>query len=124
MKHKYLWLFLIVIIGSVLLMISFQRTVEFDEFEIRGMITQIQASEDGGTILVETPSGDEVAEYDKAQIRVSQYIPIMLDNQQLEFEQLEVGMYVAVQFEGPVAESYPVQAQAKYIEIMQQDQLK
>ncbi len=108
----------------VLAIVSVQRTVEIDEIEIRGTITQLQASEDGAVILVETPSGDEVAAYDKAAVRLTQQTPIMLDSQRLQLKQLEVGMYVAIQFEGPVAESYPVQAVAREVEVIQTDQLK
>ncbi|MGL4624610.1 MAG: DUF3221 domain-containing protein [Culicoidibacterales bacterium] len=122
MKHKYLWIF--IIIAMVLAIVSVQRTVEIDEIEIRGTITQLQASEDGAVILVETPSGDEVAAYDKAAVRLTQQTPIMLDSQRLQLKQLEVGMYVAIQFEGPVAESYPVQAVAREVEVIQTDQLK
>ncbi|MGL5914647.1 MAG: DUF3221 domain-containing protein, partial [Culicoidibacterales bacterium] len=38
--------------------------------------------------------------------------------------QLEAGMQVEISFTGAVAESYPVQATAKKVTIIQSDQLK
>lgn len=80
---------------------------------IRGEITALTASDNGGTMLVES-TGAPVFEVDKAQTRVDDETTFLRETgsgyEAIGFEDLAEGDEVDVWFEGPVAESYPVQA--------------
>lgn len=89
------------------------------EYGVAGYIKEITVSENGailGTIFVEGPK-DNGADYDKAWVTVTKNTKIYL-NDATDFNALKVGMYVNVFFEGGVNESYPVQADAKQINII------
>lgn len=89
---------------------------------IRGVVTSVEpASGGGGSVRVvwtEDPAVGAKAEQDAAQIaitpeaellrRVGEGTDVTYEN--IEFAQLKTGDVVEVWFEGPVAESYPVQA--------------
>ncbi|MGI6705243.1 MAG: DUF3221 domain-containing protein [Clostridia bacterium] len=95
------------------------------EYGVAGRITDISVTENGellGTITVEG-SKDNGAMYDKAVVSVSKDTKIYLDDL-VPFDSLEVGMYVCVFFEGPVRESYPVQANAGQINIVPDESTK
>ena len=57
--------------------------------------------------------------YDSAIITISSDTKILKENEETEIEVLEEGLIVEVTFDGPVAESYPVQATAKEITIIE-----
>ncbi|VDN47615.1 conserved exported protein of unknown function [Petrocella atlantisensis] len=83
-------------------------------FDIIGTITSLDISDEQVHILVEgdiTPDTN----YDKASIRVDNNTKVFADQEEAERDDLIVGMTVKVKFEGPVAESYPVQAYAKTV---------
>ncbi|MDW7683840.1 MAG: DUF3221 domain-containing protein [Bacillota bacterium] len=89
------------------------------EYGVAGHIVDITVSENDdvlGTIQVEGPENNG-AEYDKAIVTVKPSTKIYLSDL-TSFDSLEVGMYVAVFFDGPARESYPVQADAKQINII------
>jgi len=72
-----------------------------------------------GSIRVEG-SKDNGAAYSEAVVAITPDTKIYL-NDLTDFDNLEVGMYVNVFFEGDVAESFPVQATAKQINIIPDD---
>lgn len=83
---------------------------------IEGVITQLTSSAEGGALRIES-AGDPVYEHDKASVRVDAETMLMREETdgayvRIAFADLAEGMTVSVWFEGPVAESYPVQAYA------------
>jgi hypothetical protein len=86
---------------------------------IQGEITAINRSgERLGTIRVEAVPDDSAGSA-KAVTRVTQRTEIRRGETVLEFNALEIGQWVSVWFTGPVRESYPVQADAAFIQIDQ-----
>lgn len=95
---------------------------QFVEYGVAGQIVKITASEDEmimGTIKVEGPENNG-ATYKEALVTVTADTKIYI-NDLTDFDNLEVGMYINVFFEGPVKESLPVQATAKQINIIPDD---
>lgn len=95
------------------------------EYGVSGNITGITISENEsilGTIHVEGPK-DNGATYDNSIVTVKPETKIY-SNDSINFEDLEVGMYVNVFFDGEVMESYPVQANAKQINVIPDDPIK
>ncbi|MTI95102.1 MAG: hypothetical protein FH749_06380 [Firmicutes bacterium] len=93
-------------------------------FFIRGEITEINDSEDRRTLLIE--NGDVDSEYDKAYISVNEYTKILVPRERHSQEvaealcqqALETGQLVEIAIVGPVAESYPPQAGAGIVKII------
>lgn len=95
---------------------------QFVEYGVAGDIVEITTVDDEaivGSILVEG-SEDNGATYTEAVVTITPDTKIYV-NDLTEFENLEVGMYVNVFFEGAVQESFPVQATAKQINIIPED---
>lgn len=117
------WLILISLLaiglGSLWL---WQSQPKREPVAITGVITILTRSEKNVSILVE--ASDTLSDYDIAQVLVKNGTPIWLGDAMLRSDKLEVGMTVAIQFSGPVRESYPVQATAREITIIQTDHLK
>ena len=92
-----------------------------DVIGIRGTITSRSETDSGITILVE---GEIMADtqYDKASVRVAKEAIAQNDvmGRVLELSDLTVGTTVEVVFEGPVAESYPVQGTARIVRVLSQ----
>ncbi|HHX24893.1 MAG: DUF3221 domain-containing protein [Tepidanaerobacteraceae bacterium] len=92
-----------------------------DSVGIRGEITKITLSEDNRitSILVEGEVESDTV-YDKASVRIVEDT-VILDNsgQDVSLQELRQGMKVEVVFQGAVAESYPVQGNAKAIRVIQ-----
>ncbi|WP_192929613.1 DUF3221 domain-containing protein [Alkaliphilus serpentinus] len=88
------------------------------EYGVAGYIKEIKSAEGEalGIIYVEG-SENNGATYQEAYVTVLESTKIYT-NDPVGYEDLEVGMYVNVFFEGPVLESYPVQATAKQINII------
>jgi len=97
--------------------------------DIRGTISSLtSANEDAkkkgilGSILVEGVK-EATTTYDKASIKVTTKTSISRKTQKGEkpyrFDDLKKGAKVQVDFIGPVAESYPVQATAKSIVVLE-----
>ncbi|MGL4953038.1 MAG: DUF3221 domain-containing protein, partial [Culicoidibacterales bacterium] len=105
-------------------LILFAQNQAESNIQIRGLIQTLSQTPDGVSVLVETPDNMEVMEYDRAQVLITNDTPIWLEQTLIESAQLEAGMQVEISFTGAVAESYPVQATAKKVTIIQSDQLK
>ena len=97
---------------------------------IRGTITEISPSQVGsdtlGFLFIEGSLYPDTS-YDKAQVRITNSTIILkyssqwntdLTMEPTPFKELQVGMMVEVTFTGAVAESYPVQATAKKVVIL------
>jgi hypothetical protein len=100
------------------------------QVDIRGTILNINPAQANsnilGTIYVEGPLYEDTF-YDKASIKItSSTLIYQVDNQlssndqfvQIPFSVLQTGMMVEVTFTGPVLESYPVQATAKKVLVL------
>ena len=100
------------------------------QVDIRGTILNINPAQVNsnilGTIYVEGPLNEDTF-YDKASIKItSSTLIYQVDNQlssndqfvQIPFSELQTGMMVEVTFTGPVLESYPVQATAKKVLVL------
>jgi beta-N-acetylhexosaminidase len=86
-----------------------------EEPSIRGTVVSVLPAGDFGSIAVEA-SGSVASDYDKAVVRITQDTALLTETergaQEAPFSALRAGTRVEVWFEGPVAESYPVQATA------------
>jgi hypothetical protein len=114
---------LICLIGGVLGCTS-AATTPASPPAIRGSITQRNAGPGGdflGSIMVEGQI-EEGTSFDKAAITITGNTRIFeqvgQNRQQTTFAALQVGRQVEAWFDGPVAESYPVQATASDIVIL------
>jgi beta-N-acetylhexosaminidase len=103
-----------------------------DKVDIRGVITNVRAAEAEakkqgtlGWIRVEGVKEKDTA-YDKASVRITDKTRIEKlagkEKKAAAFGELKQGVRVQAVFTGPVAESYPVQATAKEVLIVQQAQ--
>lgn len=99
-----------------------------DQADIRGNITNIhRARIDGGddqlfgTIMIEGVKEADT-NFDQASVRVTNETRIFdergKERKQASFDTLKTGQRIAARFVGPVAESYPVQATASEIIIL------
>jgi hypothetical protein len=98
---------------------------ELVTYGVAGRVTNItkNKSEDKITILVESESENNGAEYDKASVTIrDETIIYGVDGN--ETNNVELGQYVRVFFEGEVMESYPVQGTAKQINIIPEEALE
>lgn len=92
--------------------------------DIRGTITEITSAQGEvlGAIRIEGTIG-EGTEYDKAVVAVTEETEILVrgpdGEEKATFDDLRVGQRVEATFVGPVAESYPVQATAGRIVILE-----
>lgn len=87
---------------------------------IVGTISSVDAAGDGGgfgSILVEGGKQPDGAVSDKAVVTITEETLIARNGRRVPPEELKAGMTVRVWFTGAVAESYPVQGTAKFIEI-------
>ncbi|NLZ52042.1 MAG: DUF3221 domain-containing protein [Thermoanaerobacteraceae bacterium] len=111
---------LIVVTLSLLFAVIGCGTNGSDSVGIRGEITEIILDDDEkvAAVLVEGKVESDTV-YDKARVAIAKDSVILKTNgQELQPQDLEQGMKVEVVFQGPVAESYPVQAQAKAIRVL------
>jgi len=92
-----------------------------DTIGIRGEIKEIFTTEDGLSITGILVEGEvqEDTMYDSANITIDENTEIYMGEEKITVEELETGFMVEVVFEGPVAESYPVQGTAKKITIIE-----
>lgn len=86
---------------------------------IRGTITSAQLTGGGiGTILIEGPLAEDTS-FDRASVTIASDTEIFsADNDKVEPARLAEGQRVEAWFTGPVAESYPVQATAAAVRIL------
>jgi hypothetical protein len=97
---------------------------------IRGVVTSVEPGEAGsGSIRVvwtEDPAVGARTEQDAAQVAITPETELLrrvgegtdATYESIEFAQLEAGDVVEVWFEGPVAESYPVQANGDVLAVI------
>lgn len=92
----------------------------FVEYGVAGTIEEIESGENQKSIRIHVV-GDENngATYDNAWVTVTEDTVVYAD-EETNYEVLETGDYVNVFFTGDVAESYPVQATAKQINIIEE----
>jgi hypothetical protein len=95
------------------------------DVNIRGSIASLEAAQNGGDVLgtmLVQGAIEEDTEYDQASVRITRSTKIVAGEgygaSSATFEDLVVGRRVEVAFEGPVAESYPVQATAAQVTII------
>lgn len=108
-----------VAIALILPLAACSPTLPDRDPDIRGSVTSLERYTDGdvlGRILVEGPIAPDTG-YDAASVSITDDTAVLHDvpdasPEPLAFEDLEEGMPVEVWFEGPVAESYPVQTTA------------
>lgn len=89
------------------------------EYGVAGEILSITDSADSdalGTIEVKGEP-DNGATYDYATVTITPDTVIYQDDE-INYEDLQTGMYVTVFFDGAVAESYPVQGRASQVNIV------
>ena len=86
--------------------------------DIRGIVTQLDARGDGIVMLIEAEAASS-GQYDKASVRADEKT-IVTDSEgnTLALEDIAAGNTAEAVFDGPVAESYPVQAYAGSITII------
>jgi hypothetical protein len=87
---------------------------------ITGEIKSIEFAEQGdgaGSMLVEGGEQPAGAVSDKAMVAFAEDTKVARAGRWIPPSDLEAGMKVRVWFEGPVAESYPVQGKASFIEV-------
>jgi beta-N-acetylhexosaminidase len=101
-----------------------------DKVDVRGKVTTVTAAADDvkkqgllGTLLVEGDK-DKAVTYDKASVKVTDKTKIEKldgkDRKEAKFEDIKKGARVEATFTGPVADSYPVQATARSILILEE----
>lgn len=113
MKRLLLLLFIIPLIIAAC-------SKETETIGIRGWIKEIQMDEEElliHSILVEGEIEDDT-QYDSAYVNITEETKILKDDKEVNLDVLEEGLMVEVIFDGPVAESYPVQGAAKKIIII------
>jgi hypothetical protein len=114
--------------GLLGLAVSVPAVARDEKVSIRGMPASVSpADEDGkkagilGTVLLEGRK-DKDTEYDKATVKVTRatkiYRQVGRDLKEASFDDLKPGVRMEVQFQGPVGESFPVQATAGKIVIL------
>jgi beta-N-acetylhexosaminidase len=114
---------LIVVLAMVLTLglVACGENTGKNEVAIRGEITNVSQGQDNIVtfIFVEGSLENDTA-YDKASITISNKTKVInKDNKKkISRADLKVGMQVEVVFEGPVRESYPVQADAKEVRVL------
>jgi hypothetical protein len=99
-----------------------------DKADIRGLITKVNSPAKGGkeilaTLLVEGKK-EKTTQYDKAYVKITAKTTVEkrvgMKKESAKVEDLKVGTKVQADFTGPVAESYPVQATALKILILEE----
>ncbi len=114
----------IILVVLSIMMIALIGCQKDEKADIRGEITGINISNDNKivSIMVEGEFEEDTS-FDKASIRIDKNTKIYMANTKTEIstDELKEGMKVEAIFDGPVAESYPVQAKAKIIRILEQD---
>lgn len=116
---KIMWLILLLALISILNGCAKEETKEV--IGIRGEIKEIYLSEDDTTIAGILVEGEiqEDTMYDSASVRIDENTVIYKGEEEGTIEDLEEGLIVEIIFDGPVAESYPVQGLAKEIKILE-----
>ncbi|MBN2848524.1 MAG: hypothetical protein JXP72_08785 [Coriobacteriia bacterium] len=112
------WILVLVLMlafATVLGACSAGPTVPDADPSIRGAITSLSPGKDGEVSILVEAAGAPLFDYDKASVNVTMDSCVLLQRADGSLEQvaqsdLTIGQEVDVWLEGPVAESYPVQA--------------
>ncbi|SCY51409.1 DUF3221 domain-containing protein [Alkaliphilus peptidifermentans] len=114
--------FILLLIGVTLAfnLIGCKQVEDHEEYiGIRGLITELNITEDRVNILVEGEV-EEDTQYDLAWVTITENtVVIDIDGSEGSTEQLQEGQLVEVWFDGGVNESYPVQGSVKRIKIVE-----
>ncbi len=109
--------------GTELLQSAQPIVNESDKVGIRGVVTDIVQGKDGITMLVEGKLEEDTS-YDKASVTVNMKSSVLRDKTPITglfaFSEIKKGDTVEITFDGPVAESYPVQGVAAIVRILMQ----
>lgn len=119
LNMRRLWTLLLIILLSISIVGCSEEPQ--DIIGIRGEIKEIYKTEDELSvtgILVEGEVQDDTM-YDSGNITIDDNTEIYMGEEKISTEELETGLMVEVVFDGPVAESYPVQGTAKKITIIE-----
>lgn len=119
----------IIIIVIIVLILVLCSIAVYDNFvdrsknlkvDIRGTITNITKFGDTATILVEGQIENDTS-YDKASVRIDSntLITKLALSRSVSISEIKIGDKVEVTFKGAVAESYPVQATAGSVHIIE-----
>lgn len=119
----------LIMVSLVLALMACAAGTNAGSADIRGTITSIdpvnpegRASDVVGSVLIEG-SIEADTQVDKASVTITRATRILRQEGEgrraVTFEALEVGQRVQARFTGPVAESYPVQATAAEIVILE-----
>jgi hypothetical protein len=94
---------------------------EFVEYGVAGEIVEIKTEEKSDNMII-LVKGDEDngATYTEGWVTITESTKIYM-SEGVDMDALELNMYVNVFFDGPVAESFPVQGTAKQINIIEKD---
>ncbi|MBI5232379.1 MAG: DUF3221 domain-containing protein [Coriobacteriales bacterium] len=106
---------------SAALLLSGCSNTPKGEPAISGDVTAVDNAAQGGIVmLVEAPGGTSYSVGDKASVSVTDKTKVVDETgAKVEPRGITVGQRVDVWFEGPVAESYPVQGTAGYVRVYQ-----
>ena len=88
-----------------------------EEVSISGKITKLESFNDAISILVESEINE--GQYDKAIVTVTKTTKIYIGKEKGALEDITEGQHVEIVFTGAVRESYPVQADAKSVTIVE-----
>jgi beta-N-acetylhexosaminidase len=114
---KWLTVTILFILFIVIILIKdYIFPIDTSKIDIRGEITDISINNGVMTILVEG-NVEEDTTIDKGYMRIDSNTKIYQgkDKKVIKKEELKVGDKVEATYQGPVAESYPVQGTAKFI---------
>lgn len=113
------FVFILIIISFLIITEPYQKsTIKYyndSVSDITGNVVSIDKHSNGIGMLVE--STQENSTYDKAYVNVTNETTVIktIYNRTFKPEEINIGDIVEVQFKGPVADSYPVQATAGFV---------
>lgn len=108
---------ILLILVTIFLLIGCNKKEE--QVGIKGKITEIHIIEEEITSVLIEGDIEENTMYDKANVAIKDSTKIYKDDEEINVEDLEEGQIIEVIFDGPVAESHPVQGTAKTIKIIE-----
>ena len=113
-------IFVVLLLSAFAVYNNYVDTSKIFRIDIRGTVTNVSRFGDTTTILVEGQRESDTY-YDKASIRIDKKTLITKNpfSKVIDISEITVGDKVEVTFIGPVAESYPVQALAELINIIE-----
>ena len=111
---------LLLIISLTMIITSCNKDLD-EPIGIRGVIKEIHRDEEGSLIqdLLVEGEVEEDTMYDVASVTINNDTKIYKGEEKASFDDLEEEVTIEVIFDGPVAESYPVQGTAKKINILE-----